>query len=68
MSATPEVVSVRPDPEPAVLAAIVAALDEAWPKPTAPADATASRSSPWRFSGRWWTLPAAARRIRPVRL
>ncbi|HLI72460.1 MAG TPA: hypothetical protein VKU86_01180 [Acidimicrobiales bacterium] len=67
-TASPEVVSVRPDPEPPVLAAIVAAVEEAWPRPAPPPDATTSRSSSWRFSGRWWTLPAAARRIRPVRL
>jgi hypothetical protein len=46
------------------LAAIVAAIEVAWPRPVAispPADA----ANPWRFSGRWWNRPVAARRERP---
>jgi hypothetical protein len=61
------VVSVRPEPEPGVLAAIVAAVDEVWPRPVAVDRSSAPpRASVWRFSGRWWTAPAAARRARPV--
>ena len=62
-TAKPEVLSVRPAPEPAVLSAIVAAVEEAWPRP-APAGAEA-RPSAWRFSGRWWSKPSALRRDRP---
>jgi hypothetical protein len=59
------VVSVRPEPEPAVLAAIVAAVEEAWPRPR-PDDAGRHAPPAWRFSGRWWTQPAAMNRRRPV--
>ena len=61
---TTQVVSVHPEPDPAVLAAIVAAVEEAWPRPLHPGDRRA-RPAPWRFSGRWWTQPEAARRQRP---
>ena len=55
-------------PEPAppsaeVLAAIVAAVEVAWPRPAAVADAP-PEESPWRFSNRWWMprrAPAASR-------
>jgi hypothetical protein len=60
----PVVAAVRPDPDPGVLAAIVAAVDAAWPRP-AEAPAPASPTPAWRFSGRWWALPTAARRDRP---
>lgn len=46
------------------LAAIVAAVEMAWPRPPAP-EPPAARPSPWRFSGRWWSRPATARRERP---
>jgi hypothetical protein len=62
----PVVVSVRPEPEPAVLAAIVAAVEEAWPRPRPPEEAGHDASPAWRFSGRWWTQPAAMNRRRPV--
>jgi hypothetical protein len=58
------VVSVRPEPEPAVLAAIVAAVEEAWPRPQR--DDVGKKHPPWRFSGRWWNQPAAMSRQRPV--
>ena len=59
-----EVVAVRPEPEPAVLAAIVAAVEQAWP---APPPVAPERDGPpaWRFSGRWWTTPVPLRRSRP---
>jgi hypothetical protein len=60
----PVVVSVRPEPEPAVLAAIVAAVEEAWPRPR-PVEDDGPTQPAWRFSGRWWTQPAASRRERP---
>ena len=59
-----EVASVHPAPEPAVLSAIIAAVEEAWPRPVdRPADE--QRISAWRFSGRWWAKPQAMRRDRP---
>jgi hypothetical protein len=45
------------------VAAIVAAVEVAWPRPAA-----ASHTEPaqrWRFSGRWWTKPVPLRRGRP---
>jgi hypothetical protein len=47
------------------MAAIVAAVEVAWPRP---ADAIAGpvRALPrWRFAGRWWTKPIPVRRDRP---
>lgn len=45
------------------VAAIVAAVEVAWPRPAPPAtDAAPPR---WRFSGRWWTKPVPLRRNRP---
>jgi len=59
-----EVVAVRPEPEPAVLAAIAAAVEQAWP--TAPPVEPERAATPvWRFSGRWWTTPVPLRRSRP---
>jgi hypothetical protein len=60
----PVVAAVRPDPDPGVLAAIVAALDAAWPRP-AEGPAPPSATPAWRFSGRSWALPTTARRERP---
>ena len=65
-AAAPQVVSVRPQPDPAVLAAIVAAVEQAWPRPRPTDDAGRDRPASWRFSGRWWTEPAALRRQRPL--
>ncbi len=62
----PIVQSVCPEPEPEVMAAIVAAVVECWPRPApAPAPAPPSATALWRFSGRWWAKPSAARRERP---
>jgi hypothetical protein len=55
------------DPPPdEVVAAIVAAVEVAWPRPVVVAEAHAPRS-PWRWSGRWWASgkPVAAERRRP---
>ncbi len=51
-------------PEPAVLAAIAAAVEMAWPRP-APADQHDPVHMAWRFSGRWWHKPLPLRRDRP---
>ncbi|HEY8544389.1 MAG TPA: acyl-CoA carboxylase epsilon subunit [Acidimicrobiales bacterium] len=51
------------DPTEEELAAIVAAVEVAWPKAVA---ATPPESPPrWRFSGRWWSKPVPLRRSRP---
>jgi len=50
--------------DPAVLAAIAAAVDLAWPRP-APSDQHNPSHLAWRFSGRWWHKPLPLRRERP---
>ena len=45
------------------VAAIVAAIEVAWPRPHAEAPPVAPPR--WRFSGRWWTKPVPLRRNRP---
>ncbi|MDA8071013.1 MAG: hypothetical protein M0Z82_05285 [Actinomycetota bacterium] len=55
-------------PEPAVLAAVVAAVDQLWPSvlPAGPDPEDRSGDySTWRFSGRWWAKPTVLRRDRP---
>ena len=53
---------IRPDPTPEEAAAIVAAVEVAWPS----GDALPREEIPrWRFSGRWWTQPIPLRRDRP---
>ena len=54
--------SIHPEPDPAVMAAISAAVLEAWPRPVA-VD-SGERGAVWRFSGRWWVNPPTARRDR----
>ena len=46
-------------------AAIVAALEALWPRPAPPARAPVDVAPKWRFSGRWWSRPVPARRVRP---
>jgi hypothetical protein len=53
------------DPDEEELAAIVAAIEIAWPKPMAAAPAVNVQPSRWRFAGRWWSKPIPARRERP---
>jgi hypothetical protein len=60
-----QVVAVHPAPEPAVLTAIVAAVEEAWPRPRPRSADDETRVSAWRFSGRWWSKPTPLRRDRP---
>ena len=47
------------------MAAIVAAIEIAWPKPVVVARPVTQEPSRWRFAGRWWTKPIPARRERP---
>ena len=62
----PRVVSVSPAAEPEVVAALVAAVHEVWPRPVVVGpELDRASGSVWRFSGRWWAKPAAARRDRP---
>jgi hypothetical protein len=59
---------MSPAPTDEEAAAIIAATEALWPKPIvllSSADTAPSRS--WRFSGRWWSVPAPARRERPYR-
>ena len=59
--------SVRPAPTDEEAAAIVAAMEVLWPKPVVVPTTESSRDRSWRFSGRWWSRPVAARRDRPWR-
>jgi hypothetical protein len=55
-----------PGPSPDELAAIVAAVEVAWPRPVIMAPLPGPESpGPWRFSGRWWSKPSAVQRNRP---
>jgi hypothetical protein len=47
------------------LAAIVAAIEIAWPQPVVTTTPITAEPSRWRFAGRWWSKPIAARRERP---
>jgi hypothetical protein len=62
----PDQLALRPPPQPdaAVLAAISAAVQLAWPRP-ALADEQDPVHQAWRFSGRWWHKPVPLRRDRP---
>jgi len=46
------------------IAAIVAAVEAAWPRPVMVA-AVVNEPPRWRFAGRWWTKPIPSRRDRP---
>jgi hypothetical protein len=54
----------RPEPDPAVLAAIASAVQLAWPRPVPPDDRQPAHAA-WRFSGRWWNKPVPVSRDRP---
>jgi hypothetical protein len=58
------VLRAPPEPDPAVLAAITAAVQMAWPRPAEP-DEPDPLHQTWRFSGRWWNKPVPLRRERP---
>jgi hypothetical protein len=45
-------------------AAIVAAIEAAWPRPGAAAEPVGEPAR-WKFSGRWWSKPVPLRRERP---
>jgi hypothetical protein len=52
------------EPSDEEVAAIVAAVEVAWPRPAARATGPEAARR-WRFSGRWWTKPVPLRRSRP---
>mgnify|MGYP000027917859 CR=1 FL=1 len=58
--------SVSPSPTDEEAVAIVAAVEALWPKPVLMVTPEQMRrAAAWRFSGRWWARPVAARRDRP---
>lgn len=53
----------KDDPTDEEMVAIVTAVEMAWPRGVV---AQPEEAPPrWRFSGRWWTKPVPARRLRP---
>jgi hypothetical protein len=56
---------VSPTPTDDEVVAIMAGVEALWPKPVVAAEPTPERVPVWRFSGRWWSRPVAARRDRP---
>ena len=59
--------SVSPSPTDDEVVAIMAGVEALWPKPMVVTDAAPTRSTAWRFSGRWWSRPIPSRRGRPFR-
>jgi hypothetical protein len=57
--------SISPTPTPEEAAVITAAVVEMWPRVQIVLPDESELSSTWRFSGRWWSKPVAARRSRP---
>jgi hypothetical protein len=55
---------IDPTPTDEEAAAIVAAIELSWPRPSAE-KAPVADSARWRFSGRWWNRVPAASRRRP---
>ena len=55
-------IAVRPEVDPEVLAVLAAAVDQAWPRRRLVAPEERATLPAWRFSGRWWSRPASARR------
>jgi len=58
-------IATRPAISPEVLAVLAAAVDQAWPRPRVVLAEEPTKLPAWRFSGRWWSRPATARRDRP---
>jgi hypothetical protein len=54
---------IRPAPTDEEAAAIVAAIEGAWPR--AVVTPAAGPPERWRWSGRWWSKPVPMRRRRP---
>ena len=64
MGERPDHLSTHPAATPEEVAAIMAAMEALWPRPVAHVEDRAAPPA-WRFSGRWWRKPVAARRDRP---
>ena len=64
VAAAPVVATIGGDPTDEEVAAIMAAVEVAWPRPSAAPTFTAEPPR-WRFSGRWWSKPLPQRRARP---
>ena len=62
---TPAPVHISPAPTEEEAAAIVAAIEALWPRPVVMPAAASRPANAWRYSGRWWSRPVAARRDRP---
>jgi len=59
-------VDVDGSPTAEEVVAVMAAIEHLWPKPALVLpNETVRTTPPWRFSGRWWARPVAARRARP---
>ncbi|MEZ5227039.1 MAG: hypothetical protein R2710_10290 [Acidimicrobiales bacterium] len=56
---------ISPDPTDEEAAAIVAAIEMAWPRPAAHTQSPDPGPPRWRFSGRWWSQPTITSRRRP---
>lgn len=56
-------VNITPDPTDEEVAAIAAAVEVAWPRAGGAEPVTDPPR--WRWSGRWWSKPIPARRVRP---
>lgn len=54
---------ITPVPTDEEAAAIVAAVEVAWPRAGGPEPST--EPPRWRWSGRWWSRPIPQRRMRP---
>jgi hypothetical protein len=61
----PQLAQVSPAPTDDEVVAIMAGVEALWPKPVVVAVAEPEYNNVWRFSGRWWSRPVAARRDRP---
>jgi hypothetical protein len=53
------------EPSDEEMAAVVAAIELAWPRAAAAA-ALPDEPPRWRFAGRWWSKPIPSRRDRPA--
>lgn len=62
---TPQLAQVSPAPTDDEVVAIMAGVEALWPRAVIVADPEPERNAVWRFSGRWWARPVAARRDRP---
>ncbi len=56
----------RPVPDLAIVALVVSATDQVWPRPVVahPGEGDDLAKRAWRFSGRWWSRPLPVRRVR----